>query len=255
MRPSIVLLFFASIVMSFTAAKPSAPAKTVFYINRYAKLATYEMIKSNIPASIKLAQAIVESDWGQSELANRSNNHFCIKASNWDGKVVYALDDDYRNGKKIASPFRKYESVEQSYADHSNFLKNSTRYNTLFKIPRTDYRAWARGLVRCGYTTDKTYSDNLIRVIEMYNLNRFDIPEILIAGSDEEFRAHQLLESLRHMDVPASVDDLPTTPAPSFHTPQLVATATFASLKTENKSPKVKKAGKKKTKAKRKSRV
>jgi len=125
--------------------------------------------KYKIPASITLAQGILESGAGQSQLARKSNNHFGIKChSDWKGGRVYH-DDDLRG-----ECFRKYKKVEDSYEDHSKFLAERSRYAELFKLKTTDYKGWARGLQRCGYATDKGYANKLIKVIEDYELYKFD---------------------------------------------------------------------------------
>ena len=127
------------------------------------------MFEYEIPASITLAQGILESGSGQSDLAEKSNNHFGIKChSDWKGKKSY-YDDDEEN-----ECFRKYESAEDSYLDHSLFLKNKPRYSNLFSLNITDYKGWAKGLKKAGYATDPKYANNLIRVIEKYYLYEFD---------------------------------------------------------------------------------
>ncbi len=125
------------------------------YISTYALLAQQHQLKYNIPASITLAQAILESNAGESDLAVKANNHFGIEAHYWDGPTM-------RKGDRI---YRKYESVEESYEDHSKFLQ-SRRYGELYDLKLTDYKGWARGLQRCGYAEDKGYADKLIRVVE-----------------------------------------------------------------------------------------
>lgn len=139
------------------------------YINKYSDLAVKEMKRAGIPASITLAQGILESDAGNSRLAVKANNHFGIKChSSWKGKKIYH-DDDAKN-----ECFRKYKSAYLSYKDHSDFIKNGQRYQFLFDYKITDYKSWARGLKKAGYATDKKYAQNLIRIIETYNLQRFD---------------------------------------------------------------------------------
>jgi LysM repeat protein len=138
------------------------------YIKQYNVLAVQHQKRYRIPASITLAQGILESGAGQSKLA-KSNNHFGIKCgSSWKGKKVYH-DDDKRN-----ECFRAYNSVEDSYEDHSQFLANGPRYTALFKLNPTDYRGWAKGLQTSGYATDKAYANSLIKIIEDYELYLFD---------------------------------------------------------------------------------
>lgn len=139
------------------------------YIKQYSDLAVQHQKKYRIPASITLAQGLLESGAGLSNLAKRSNNHFGIKChSDWSGKRVYH-DDDLRG-----ECFRKYKRVEDSYEDHSKFLAERSRYSRLFKLNIKDYKGWARGLQKCGYATDRAYANKLIKVIEDYELYRLD---------------------------------------------------------------------------------
>lgn len=139
------------------------------YIKQYGSLAVEHMHKYKVPASITLAQGLLESGAGQSVLARKSNNHFGIKChSDWKGGRVYH-DDDHRG-----ECFRKYKRVEDSYTDHSKFLAERSRYERLFKLNIKDYKGWARGLQKCGYATDRAYANKLIKVIEDYELYRFD---------------------------------------------------------------------------------
>lgn len=139
------------------------------YIKQYSNLATQHQKKFRIPASITLAQGLLESGAGQSELARKSNNHFGIKChSDWRGGRVYH-DDDLRG-----ECFRKYKNPEQSYEDHARFLVDRPRYASLFKLKITDYKGWARGLQKCGYATDRAYANRLIKIIEDYDLYRYD---------------------------------------------------------------------------------
>jgi flagellum-specific peptidoglycan hydrolase FlgJ len=126
------------------------------YIRKYQLLAIEEMGRSGIPASIKMAQAILESGNGNSELARKSNNHFGIKCkTGWKGQKVY-YDDDEKG-----ECFRKYKSVHDSYIDHTNFLMTSPRYAFLFKLPPDDYKSWAKGLKQAGYATARHYDQTL----------------------------------------------------------------------------------------------
>jgi LysM repeat protein len=139
------------------------------YIALYAELAVSEMARSGIPASITLAQACLESGNGNSTLSIKSNNHFGIKCkSSWRGKKVYH-DDDERN-----ECFRQYNSVGESYIDHTDFLMNNTRYGELFTLKLTDYKGWARGLKKAGYATNPHYADHLIKIIEDHKLYLYD---------------------------------------------------------------------------------
>lgn len=145
------------------------------YIDTYCVLAVQEMYRSGIPASIILGQAVIESNFGTSDLAMKANNHFGIKCkSYWNGDTYYHEDDDYKNGRLIASCFRAYNSSIKSYLDHSNFLMKSERYNKLFSYGIKDYESWAYGLEKAGYATDPQYAEKLISAIEEYNLDRYD---------------------------------------------------------------------------------
>lgn len=139
------------------------------YIKRYAPIAVSEMHKYNVPASITLAQGILESGNGRSQLASKSNNHFGIKChTGWKGAKVYHDDDEK------GECFRKYKYVESSYEDHSQFLSGRRRYASLFKLKKTDYKGWSKGLKKAGYATDKNYPKKLIKIIETYELYEFD---------------------------------------------------------------------------------
>lgn len=138
------------------------------YIDQYKDLAVDQMVRHGVPASITLAQGLLESGAGQSTLATEANNHFGIKTGgSWRGPYVLR-DDDAPNEK-----FRAYKSVEDSYEDHSRLLQKS-RYAKLFRLKPTDYRGWAKGLKAAGYATNPRYADLLISLIERYDLDRFD---------------------------------------------------------------------------------
>lgn len=139
------------------------------YIKKYRELAVKEMKRYHIPASITLAQGLLESGAGQSRLAKKSNNHFGIKCGNdWNGKTT-SYDDDARN-----ECFRVYKSPEHSYEDHSKFLAGRPRYAGLFKLKITDYKGWAKGLKKAGYATNPRYAEQLIGIIELYDLHQYD---------------------------------------------------------------------------------
>lgn len=149
--------------------KSSLNMRTVAYISKYAPIAMTEMKKSKIPASVTLAQGILESGNGVSQLALKSNNHFGVKChKGWKGKSVKHDDD------KKQECFRKYKEPESSYKDHSEFLKTRSRYDFLFKLKKDDYKGWAKGLKKAGYATDKKYPNKLITLIETYNLDHYD---------------------------------------------------------------------------------
>lgn len=143
----------------------------VNYIEAHKDIAIEQMHRYHIPASITLAQALLESGAGKSELARKSNNHFGIKCHSWDGKRTYHDDD------AAGECFRVYKNVADSYEDHSIFLATGSRYAFLFQLDKTDYAGWARGLKRAGYATSPTYADKLIEIIERYGLDRYDNPK------------------------------------------------------------------------------
>jgi len=152
---------------SNSSYSPDAGAQA--YINRYSSLAVSEMIRTGVPASITLAQGMIESDFGRSTLAREGNNHFGIKCHNdWTGPAI-RHNDDRRN-----DCFRKYSRPEDSFYDHSDFLKSGSRYKQLFDLSQTDYKGWAHGLKRAGYATNPDYAGMLIRKIEENNLYYFD---------------------------------------------------------------------------------
>ena len=139
------------------------------YIKKYRKIAIEEMERTGVPASIKLAQGLLESAAGTSHLATKGNNHFGIKCHNdWKGKSILH-DDDVEN-----ECFRSYKNPLRSYRDHSLFLVQRDRYSDLFKLKRKDYEGWARGLKDAGYATDPKYAEKLISLIERFDLQRFD---------------------------------------------------------------------------------
>lgn len=139
------------------------------YINEFSGIAMEEMLQYGIPASIKLAQGILESGAGAGELTRKANNHFGIKChTGWQGDKVYH-DDDERG-----ECFRKYNDPKYSYRDHSLFLTQRSRYQDLFKLRKDDYKGWARGLRKAGYATDPRYPEKLIGIIERYNLQKYD---------------------------------------------------------------------------------
>ena len=138
------------------------------YFDTYKDVAIDQMHQYKIPASITLAQGVLESGAGRSELALKANNHFGIKCNGWTGRKAYH-DDDERG-----ECFRAYNSVFESYKDHSEFLTTSQRYSSLFRLKLTDYKGWAKGLKSCGYATSPVYASKLIDIIEVYKLYQYD---------------------------------------------------------------------------------
>ena len=162
-------LFLILIISCLTLQAQTRNKQYEAYIKKYRELAVEEMKKYHIPASITLAQGLLESGAGQSALARKSNNHFGIKCgSDWYGKTV-SHDDDARG-----ECFRAYKHPKDSYEDHSKFLAGRPRYASLFKLKITDYKGWARGLKKAGYATNPRYADQLIGIIELYELHKYD---------------------------------------------------------------------------------
>jgi len=148
-----------------TSPKINSPAH---YVSVYKDIAMDEMRIYKIPASITLAQGILESGSGKGRLAVKANNHFGIKCHKWEGDKIYHDDDERQEC------FRKYKSAETSFRDHSEFLANRKRYANLFKLKISDYKGWAKGLRKAGYATDKRYPEKLISIIERYELFQYD---------------------------------------------------------------------------------
>jgi LysM repeat protein len=162
-----ILFLLTSIVLRCQPSEPYMTAEQ--YIEKYKDDAIKEMLLFNIPASITLAQGMLESANGNSDLAVYANNHFGIKChAGWDGPT-FIKDDDAKD-----ECFRKYPSALDSYTDHSNFLKTRSRYAPLFELKRTDYKGWAKGLHKVGYATDPKYTRRLLTLIEDYELFKYD---------------------------------------------------------------------------------
>ena len=171
--PRSLLFTFIIFNLSFNFTPESGAHQ---YIEKYRDLAIVEMYRSGIPASITLAQALHETNYGTSKLATVAKNHFGIKCkSNWVGQTYMHFDDDYDNrGNLIHSCFRSYDVDIDSYVDHSNFLMSRDRYNQLFQYSHTDYKKWAHGLKASGYATDPRYAEKLIAKVNRYGLDQYD---------------------------------------------------------------------------------
>jgi len=173
-----MILIYVLLILGSASFTPenNYDALAASYIEEYKELAIIEMHRSGVPASITLAQALIETNAGRSNLATKANNHFGIKCKRtWNGETYYHEDDDLdKNGDLIASCFRAYDSVIQSYADHSNFLRTKENYMQLFLLDRYDYKNWARGLKESGYATNPKYADMIISKIEAYGLDQYD---------------------------------------------------------------------------------
>lgn len=173
---SLCALFVAAYSPAHARGDENNPAK-IRYIEKYKDLAISEMHRSGVPASITLAQGILESNSGNSILAVEGNNHFGIKCHGWSGKTM-RHDDDARQ-----ECFRVYDSADESFRDHSDFLRYQDRYKFLFDLDPTDYKGWAFGLKKAGYATNPRYPQQLIQQIELYRLYRFDTADSSVPPS------------------------------------------------------------------------
>ncbi len=172
MNKRLVFITISIALMMFTGKTVMAQsvwnAQYQQYIDQYKDCAIEQMLKWKIPASITLAQGLLESGAGRSELAVKGNNHFGIKCHGWDGRTIHR-DDDAKN-----ECFRAYASPFDSYEDHSRFLTSGQRYRSLFSLKATDYRGWAYGLKAAGYATNPQYANRLIDIIQLYKLYEYD---------------------------------------------------------------------------------
>ena len=164
----IVVIIVLSLFISNTLFAQYRNPDFIAYINKYSSIAQENQRKYKIPASITLAQGLLESQAGKGRLAKEGNNHFGIKCHGWTGRKIYH-DDDARG-----ECFRRYSNASESFKDHSLFLTGRDRYSSLFDLKTTDYKGWARGLSKCGYATDKAYASKLIKLIEDYDLHKYD---------------------------------------------------------------------------------
>ena len=162
----LISIFIFSVVFITAQITKNSPQEN--YIKKYRKIAIEEMYRSGVPASITLAQGLLESRAGQSSLAVKANNHFGIKCHDWKGPSM-RFDDDAKG-----ECFRKYKNPVSSFEDHSDFLRYRDRYKFLFDFEITDYKSWCYGLKKAGYATDVSYATKLITIIEKYDLARYD---------------------------------------------------------------------------------
>ena len=206
-----------SVMLLFIVAPDAAAQREMSreeYIATFAPLAIRQQHEYGIPASIKIAQGMIESRYGNSDLSRRSNNHFGIKCkSNWVGDTV-RYDDDARQ-----ECFRRYSTIEDSYRDHSEFLRGSTRYERLFQLDPKDYKGWARGLKECGYATNPHYASILIKCIEDYELYLLDDGELpsYLAGVNVDM-VRQTMPSLEPAMTPELADAGPMVDIDNFMT-------------------------------------
>jgi len=201
MRKLILSLCAAAVGVCLLAQPAQSPQQR--YIDTYSSIAVQEMLRSGVPASITLAQGLLESGAGLSTLAVNGNNHFGIKChAGWTGRTMLQ-DDDHKN-----ECFRMYDSPEESFRDHSDFLRYKDRYKFLFDLERTDYKAWAHGLKKAGYATDPKYPAKLIKYIEEYNLARFDVisPEKEAEVPSSPLKIEEPVAVVDGQDIPAAED-------------------------------------------------
>jgi len=203
-----------------TPAAGYTSLSSVQYIDKYKQIAVQEMKSFGIPASITLAQGLYESGAGNSDLARVANNHFGIKAGySWNGKVYYK-DDDNKN-----DAFRVYASPEESFRDHSNFLKKKN-YASLYTLDITDYRGWARGLKKAGYATNPNYSEIIIGIIEKYNLQQYDTADYTVTPKPAPPAVVPVaVQPPPPALIPAPSTSLPASPAPATVPDTSVASA------------------------------
>ena len=192
MKPKNSIFLIIAFLLSRTcpALSQEAPNENIIkYIEQYAALAVKEMERTGVPASIKIAQGIHETNAGKSDLVLQSNNHFGIKCkSSWTGEKVYHNDDEE------GECFRKYEDAKASYLDHSDYLKSQPRYSFLFEYDANDYAAWAWGLKKAGYATNPIYAQTLIKYIEAYQLNELN----KFAENEDEEDLKNFFEKIRN---------------------------------------------------------
>lgn len=230
----------AALFVAFISIQAIAPInrsqQTADYISTYLNLASFESARSGIPVSIILAQGILESQCGNSKLAQIANNHFGIKWNNTDdGDFITQYDDEKdKKGNRIPSRFIKYGSAEESYRHHSDFLMNRERYKNLFRLARTDYRGWAKGLSACHYASDPQYAHKLILMIENSRLNELDIPEVLTLG-DEENDDIEVVD----YNAPALKRDVESTPMNTYTQEETTNNNTLADNDSDNSSENV----------------
>ena len=230
----------AALFVAFISIQAIVPInrsqQTADYISTYLNLASFESARSGIPVSIILAQGILESQCGKSKLAQIGNNHFGIKwNSTDDGDFITQYDDDKdKKGNRILSRFIKYSTAEESYRHHSDFLMNRDRYKNLFKLGRTDYRGWAKGLSACHYASDPQYANKLIHMIESSRLNELDIPEVLTLD-DEENDDIEVVD----YNAPALKRNIQSTPVSRYTQEETTNNNTLADNDSENDSENV----------------
>lgn len=223
MKHTLLLIISILFIGIASNAQTTYQEKAQAYIDKYKDWAMMEQIRSGIPASITLAQGILETAAGESELSNNANNHFGIKCkSSWNGPT-YSYTDDAKD-----ECFRKYQSAYESYKDHSDFLKNNARYSSLFLYSPIDYKAWAFGLKKCGYATNPQYAVKLIKFIEDFGLEKFTVLAMNktnvghfrnIAEKEEGSKVEILDAGFENMGY-ASINDSSTIESKKYYIPE-----------------------------------
>ncbi|HZI54381.1 MAG TPA: glucosaminidase domain-containing protein, partial [Chitinophagaceae bacterium] len=201
---TIRLTYLFVMLAAGVGVKAQTPDVIGNYIATYQSIAIAEMHRTGVPASIKLAQGIHETTAGTSDLVKRSNNHFGIKCkSNWTGAKVSHTDDAPNEC------FRKYDDPFQSYKDHSDFLKTSSRYASLFKLDPLNYEAWAYGLKKAGYATNPKYPQIIIKLIETYQLQDYTLIALGKMAAKEDQLAENVIAENKNEVVTIAVIDVP----------------------------------------------
>jgi len=214
----------------------------MYYIDKYSAIAKQEMERTGVPASIKLAQAILESNGGKSVLSRKANNHFGIKCGgDWNDRSFYRVDDEKdKKGNDIESCFRVYKNPESSFIAHSEFLRNNRRYAELFTLPHDDYRGWAHGLKKAGYATNPKYPSLLIKIVEDYSLFQYDSlfepgDDATLATTEEDMYFEELArkenEKANRVIKTGKLNDIDVIFAEADETPEIIAAKTDVSLK------------------------
>ncbi len=234
---TLILLIFAQIAISQTTQD------RLHYIDKYKHIAQEEMERTGVPASIKLAQAILESNGGKSVLSRKANNHFGIKCGgSWKDRSFYRVDDEKdAKGNDIESCFRVYKNPESSFIAHSEFLRVNKRYEFLFALDHTDYHAWAYGLKKAGYATNPKYPNLLIGIIENYELFQYDNlfepgSAPMLASTDEaavieEVLRQEKIESAKKVFKIGKLNDISIVRAALDDTPEIIAIKTSVPLR------------------------
>ncbi|MFN4286270.1 MAG: glucosaminidase domain-containing protein [Lacibacter sp.] len=216
MKRTAVFLLFWIAALGSTAQRITVEE----YIAQYKDIAMDEMVRTGVPAAIKLAQGIVETESGNSPLVKKSNNHFGIKCKEtWTGPWVSHDDDAPKEC------FRKYNDAIESYIDHSNFLRTRKHYNFLFSLDPTDYKAWAYGLKKAGYATNPRYPEMLIKYIETYNLNQYSLLALQRMPANGAGAAYAKSESKVALPQPEAVSAQPPVKKEAAGNKQTVAAA------------------------------